>query len=283
MSHYLPILFVVSLAFTGLLSACSTESELPLGDELDQLLNVVTATDVYEANLRDCVAAENASLLEEFDEWRLQIQRFERDFAVGRLDPTLESSGLAMLRLAEVRGEAPVAPEFPEASDSLREILYDPIERDGEGFSGCSSYAEAQRTRHPSEALRLDLQQRYMDDISSRFWSDPLIESVNSAWSQCMAEFGYPGLARPGDQLRLIEQQVDVAGNDEDKLSAALVDDRALTGSLHRCLEQVEWHERFSSLRQSYEKRYVTENRAQIERLLLLLDEEARSAQQSDG
>jgi hypothetical protein len=257
-------------------------SEVPRGDELDRLLNFPTGADLRLAALRTCVG-ERLTDLSEFEGFVRQSELRSGEPAIERVGNTpAESSGLVERaiglasksddpneRNSEANGELPVTAVSPE----LDQVLNGELVIDGVLYAGCNGFAEQARASDEIELLRLRLADDYSAEVGQLLDADAGVAEVNADWSACMAGRGYPDLARPGDQIRLIMDGLQSAGNDYSELQRLLEFDRAVTRSTQECASTVDFLTRRGQARRALEDDYVQRHRSELETLILALAE----------
>lgn len=264
---------IVVLILTAVVVGCSEPESVPMGDDLDQLLNEVTSQDVFDELLMDCLLEAGQSTAQ----WEAYVQatRSNSENDNVNIDPEpVTESGLVAEALDEARGTNDGA-EIPALSPSLLQALQGEV---GGEQGGCLRIAEDRRARTPSEQARIVLQRRYFEEITPRVSLDPSIQQAYGRWARCMADAGFDGLGRPGEHFALIERKIEEAQGDIGALEQVRVFDQALTSANLGCLDSSEVRSTHSAVRAAYDRTFVEENREEIEQLLLLVQEQKNKA-----
>lgn len=241
-----------------------------MGDELDRILNEVTSQGYFDGLVRECVAEVHGDTTE-WDAYQRALRSAESTAELENAGAPSGESGIAAEALATALGTDSGRPAIPELSQSLLATLQgEPGDEEG----GCLRMAETARLKSPSEQARMVLQNRYIEDITSRILLEPAVRDAYRSWAECMSAAGFEGLERPGDHFALIDRRVAEANGDIAELKQAQVLDRAASTSNARCLDFSRVMSVQSTVRAEYERSFVEENRADIEKLILLLREQ---------
>lgn len=147
-----------------------------------------------------------------------------------------------------------------------------PFEGIGEGCFG-----EAHEAIAPSDpqAERLDAEYQGLFEefgaLERRIEADPRVEVTARRWSDCMADAGYPGLARPGDAEQIVHDRLDqltdggtvadLRASDRDALQALEIE---LAVAEHACMK--DFVVATAEIRRDHEERFIEEHRAELER-----------------
>ena len=259
------------------LSCASKGSSIPLGDGLDDLLNTVSDPHFFDEQVIFCVRALGLD--------PTPLVRLGTGGQVLRpaiADEDRASSGIAAAAIASLDSVA-VANEPPTIPQSLQQALSGPVLTQlSEYADGCEAFAQRTLDATPSEVLRLDLNRRYVDTVGLRMFADQRWIAINDEWAKCMAVAGFGSLREPGDQLGLVRHQVELAGDDRQLLTSALRFDERATSAAQRCISEDGRRERQVAIRVDYERRFVSNNRSDLERLILLVDEAQRGQVSGD-
>jgi hypothetical protein len=240
-------------------SACGgpSQSQLPRGDQLDELLGLLAVPDLYEAAFERCAKATGVG--------------DSRATLVDESLATLPSDGSSGIVAAVIEGVVHPAPTEPEEAPVDSSVRMDGVDYPG----GCSDFAQAQVALDPAETMRLTLLDQYSKEVGARLLADERTAALSRQWSSCMDRKGYPDLARPGSQLQVIQAEVARAGADLIRLNDALQFDRLISLGAKDCYENIQ-REQFA-VRLEYENRFVDLHRAELESLVVVRDEHAKS------
>jgi len=128
---------------------------------------------------------------------------------------------------------------------------------------GCQFWASDQLTQaHPEYAVVAEAALQYSERVTSSVLESPEYQALELEWSDCMAEAGFGGLVRPGDQLELIisratslaEQGLTSASPE---VMALLEYDREVSLSSFGCFDRI--HDRREAMKSAVAKEIVSE------------------------
>jgi hypothetical protein len=245
-------------------SACGSDApatEVPQGDDLDELLNLSTGEDFYLATIASCVE----SLGVDPNGIPTQADVSEPPQDVGTGSGVVEQ---AILALTNPQDESlPLSEQLPP---TLYSALFDELKIDGQTYAGCTGFAESERNALPVEILRIDLSDKYASEVGLRMFADSGWIALDEAWADCMTNAGYAGYDRPGDQLRMLMEETAAASTDLARLTELLRLDVAVTNASIGCDDR----DARIAIRQTYESDFVRRYSNDLTRLILLRDED---------
>jgi hypothetical protein len=233
-----------------------SEQELPSGDNLDRIINHLAISSDVENELVRCVTAQGVPFTaDEVDAAFGQTKAEDEPGQVG-------SSGIV---------EAYTDPDSARPPDTpLTRALEYRVRLDGVTYEhGCMEYISTVLADSPAEQLRQQLFDAYGEAIVNRATSDERWIAAEAAWATCMAEQGFPGYTRPGEQFTDIIERLNAAHGDQQAMREVENFDRAVTRAAESCNETLEIHDVVANEMREW---FVSEHEDDLTTLMLLLE-----------
>jgi hypothetical protein len=249
---------VVSVLTTVVATACGTADETPTlmiaGDGIDELVLTSAAPATFYRALLECGA------VLDFSEPEVRAALLGSRTTVSFSDGT--TTGLVEAAIQDATG-GPVDASEPSP------VLTTAVAINGDAYDNCEAYAEQVTATSEPERVRAPLLAFYEDEISSDLKNSVAWREIDTDWSECMDNSGYPDLLHPGDEVyEVLQRLADVAHDDVEQLQQLLEFDRSITGSSLGCREDVQLRARRQAARKPFDEAFVAAHESQLMELI---------------